>query len=211
MVSGESDIQQKIFYVLYSHRIPTSNVYVEVGEVDGNPEGQCNGRFLQENVSISEVSPQVNSFLSAADADSNGFCLVPITVHSDTEGNILISDINIVYNCSKSKDLSGSVNAVLSSGNGGNDGCELIPLTVHSDSPGIVRISDVRLIYSPTACERADLDGLGSVDMNDLQLQVTDYLDNGNYLLGDINGDLFVDLRDFVLLADQWLNDCICD
>jgi len=51
----------------------------------------------------------------------------------------------------------------------------------------------------------ADLDGDGIVDWYDLWILIGDYCFGGSYLAGDLNDDDWVDLKDFAILAGQWL------
>ena len=51
-----------------------------------------------------------------------------------------------------------------------------------------------------------DLNGDGIVDWVDLELLVCDYFYNGDYLKGDLDRNNYVDLRDFAIFANQWVD-----
>ena len=51
-----------------------------------------------------------------------------------------------------------------------------------------------------------DLDGDGIVNGRDLELLISDYFYNGDYLKGDLDRNNYVDLMDFAVFTRQWLD-----
>jgi hypothetical protein len=208
---------QNIYYVLCKHKIAPHNMYLEVGEVDHKYEWQNEGKFFLESANVPNFSAQINSYLSTCPSDVNNNCLIPITIHSDTEGKVVIANISVVYTYAKTPDISNAINIALNEGNCDCEGCLLengccsVPLTFYSDSAGVLNISALSVVYEPTLCNQANLDFVGSVNIADFSLFADNYLKNGEYLLGDINRDHSVDIEDLSVLVGKWLNNCSCN
>ncbi|HEW79130.1 MAG TPA: hypothetical protein ENH34_04080 [Phycisphaerales bacterium] len=69
-----------------------------------------------------------------------------------------------------------------------------------------VRIYNVALTSEQVAriCNRADINGDGSIDWLDVEVLSEQWLDTIEYLDADINGDTSVDFEDFAELANVW-------
>jgi len=191
---------------------------LEIGKPDGAYEWECSGEFNFVYYQTADLSGVINDYLSTCTADPNGYCEIPLLFHSDTDGKIEITDVNIIYiNIGKTQDISGPINSALSNGDCDCNGCIvedeccLIPITVRSESPGILRLSDLRIIYESMECDKANLDGEGLVCLYDLSLFAEDYAETGPYLIGDINRVEKTNLKDFALLAQYWLTTCNCN
>lgn len=78
-----------------------NNSYLEVGTVDGTHEWNRSGEFNGTN-STNDFASATNSNLSGCSTDILGYCLVPLLFHSDSEGILEISNINITYYSNRS-------------------------------------------------------------------------------------------------------------
>ncbi|MEM5802819.1 MAG: DUF2341 domain-containing protein [Candidatus Aenigmatarchaeota archaeon] len=82
--------------ITYSFAFPL-NPYLDTAD-SGTPfEWSINGYFNETN-KVDLNATLINNFLSTCSPDSENNCLVPILLHSDREGTIKISEINITYN-----------------------------------------------------------------------------------------------------------------
>jgi len=207
-----------VYVVEFDRRFAPENPFLEIGIPDGINEWNYFGEFNEDNVLTNDFAALINSYLSACPADSDGYCEVPLTFHSETPGKLHISDINITYiNTSQTQDFSASINTALNYGNCDCTGCSLdgecciIPLTFYSDSPGILKVKNLRVIYESLEYDKANLNGNGFIDIADLAIFQENFLMSGPYLTGDINRDKIIDLRDFAFFAQFWLfNTCSC-
>lgn len=73
------------------------NPWLEIGAPDEVREWNYSGVF-HTTEKTNDFSSSINSYLSTCSEDSTGYCTVPITLHSDTAGNISLSSINIYFN-----------------------------------------------------------------------------------------------------------------
>jgi cytochrome c biogenesis protein CcdA len=80
-----------------TYRYPT-NPYLDVAG-DGDTQWSFSGSFNQANSRTSDFASEINSYLSTCSADPEGYCNVPLFLHSDTAGVLQVSDMKIVYNC----------------------------------------------------------------------------------------------------------------
>ncbi|MBD3407474.1 MAG: hypothetical protein GF411_15255 [Candidatus Lokiarchaeota archaeon] len=77
-----------------------SNVQIDVGN-----DGDYDYTYSEELNQTAEISPQntgnlnseIQDYLSTCSANATGYCSVPIVIHSDTEGEIRVSSMNINY------------------------------------------------------------------------------------------------------------------
>ncbi|MEK6844018.1 MAG: hypothetical protein AABX83_01180 [Nanoarchaeota archaeon] len=54
--------------------------------------------YFVNTQTVDNLTTQLNSALASCTADSEGYCTIPIKIHSDNAGRINISDINIYFN-----------------------------------------------------------------------------------------------------------------
>lgn len=74
-----------------------TNSWIEVGFLDGTYEWNYTGIFSTSNRN-GKFTTAFNTYLSVCTADSDGYCEVPVYVYSDTDANMIINNISIIYN-----------------------------------------------------------------------------------------------------------------
>ena len=95
--SGEDNVGNaesvKSSKIIIEKDYPTNtSVYIN------NSEFWSLGGYLEDTETIGDFTLELNNFLSNCVADSEGYCDIPITIHSDKSGIINISNIDINYN-----------------------------------------------------------------------------------------------------------------
>ncbi|MHC4214163.1 MAG: hypothetical protein ACYSWP_12400 [Planctomycetota bacterium] len=73
------------------------------------------------------------------------------------------------------------------------------------DSSGPIKVT-ITAPISP--CDAANLDGILPIDGGDLDVLASQWLQNPELLIADLNGDLSINFEDFALLAMYWLEGC---
>jgi len=86
-------------YMNWTQTNNATNPYLDVSN-DGDIEWSYSGEF---NYSVSpskatDLSDEMNDYLSTCSPDSEGYCNIPLIIHSDTVGKIEISDIYVESN-----------------------------------------------------------------------------------------------------------------
>jgi len=94
ITNATSNLNSLIENYVYGN-YPT-NPYLDVSN-DGDTEWSFSGSFNQVNNRTSNFSSEVQSYLSTCTPDTNGYCNIPLILHSDTAGIIQLSAINITY------------------------------------------------------------------------------------------------------------------
>lgn len=84
--------------------IKSSTIIIEINYTK-NPSMYVNGiqvwnytDYFETTETTNDFAQQLNDVLDACEADAEGYCNIPITLHSDSAGKINISDINIYFN-----------------------------------------------------------------------------------------------------------------
>jgi len=125
----------------------TYNPFVEVGSIDGTREWEwIDGHFDDKHNRTKDLTSAVNTFLDSCTADSEGFCLVPISLYSESDGIIEVSNIDIDYTYNPNpvqldNDLIGEY-----LGNSSNE--TDIPITFFSSEAGIIEVTDINWDYA---------------------------------------------------------------
>lgn len=130
--------------------------WLEVSTPDESYEWNYTGEFSTTE-QTSSFSSEINSYLSSCSPNSENYCDVPLTIHSDIAGKIEISNIIINYsNISGTFDLSQKINQVLNSGACDCSSCVLdgdncdVPFLFHSSTAGILEVSNMEIKYNET-------------------------------------------------------------
>ena len=84
------------FWTLQNASFPTSP-NLGVGN-DSNIQWKFNGIF-NGSETITNISSEINEYLSNCTPNSEGNCLIPLTFHSDSIGKLNVSGINVQYTC----------------------------------------------------------------------------------------------------------------
>jgi subtilase family serine protease len=147
--------------------------YLDVGD-DSDTEWSYSGRYKTTQMT-DDFKTEINKYLAAhqEEADADGNILVPIKVHSDSRGKLVLSSLDITYKAypvnpsldvggdgdiewsypgifkatQTTPDFSGEINDFLGICTPDEDGNCTVPLTLRSDSSGVIRISGIDVQY----------------------------------------------------------------
>ena len=123
------------------------NVSLEVGAPDGVHEWNYTGKFNHTDNRTGDFSSAINTSLSTCTADSDGFCLVPLSLNNQGSGGIIqVSDIAINYTSNPNPVIISST--LVSSFIGNSTDFVDIPIKFESSKNGTLQISDIRFDYA---------------------------------------------------------------
>ncbi|OYT53802.1 MAG: hypothetical protein B6U72_04680 [Candidatus Altiarchaeales archaeon ex4484_2] len=80
-------------------RLPASNLSLDIsgnGIIDWNMPGEFDNHQM-----VTNFSTQLNTFLTSCTPNSEGYCMIPLTFHSDSPGQVKVSGINVGYRTEK--------------------------------------------------------------------------------------------------------------
>jgi hypothetical protein len=174
----------------------TSNIIIDTGN-DGTADYSYPG-FLSTSQSVNLNTTAIQNFLNSC---ATSVCTVPVKVSANYIGNVLVSNINIVYNIINP--ISGNTTAInnyLLSCTPTVDNCTL-PIKVTSGSAGIFSLTGLNLTYfiyprilqnytTPTA-PYWNANVTATVNVSDDNLQSVNFTvqaPNGTLMLNNVNG-----------------------
>jgi len=128
--------------------VPSSTeLSLEVGIADGLHEWNYTGFFNVTNNKTDNFNDSINTFLDLCNADSNGYCNIPLYFISDSStGDIKISDIEVNFT-NDPNPINISID-LISSFLGNSTGFANIPIKLESTEAGIINITDIRFDYA---------------------------------------------------------------
>jgi len=135
--------------------ILSTNLSLDVG-ANGIQEWNFTRNFNQTNNRTENLNSAINAYLATCTADSEGYCNVPILLHSDTNGTLLINDIFANYtNVTQTADFSSVLNDALNNSLCNCQGCFwsfttpncMIPIKIGGIN-GTLEYHDINITYT---------------------------------------------------------------